>query len=233
MRLITIDNGNSNPHVGIFQGEELLEVIALKEYSPLADDYILVSDVGYPLPYKASFDLKKIRHNKENPNFLEMPVHYSETLGDDRLFLAYFLFKKLEANELILAIDAGTFITMDVINEKGFHGGFIFPGEQTFLDSYQKGSKLPVVSPRETLANTFPQSTEEAIIGALNIYLDSILETVINKAAPSRIVITGGSQEIIKNKILKLNLVNQLETDPHLIHQALALIYQHHLHSKA
>ncbi len=232
MRLITIDNGNSNPHVGIFQNEKLIKVIPLKEYSQLADDYLLVSDVGSPLSLKASFDLKKIRHTKENPKFLDMPVQYSETLGDDRLFLAYFIFKNLKSKEAVLAIDAGTFITMDLINEKGFQGGFIFPGEKTFLNSYQKGSKLPVVDQRVALENAFALSTEEAIFGALNIYLDSILETVIKKAAPARIIITGGSHEIIENKILNLNLVNQLESDPHLIHRALALIYQRYLRSK-
>ncbi|MGZ3786965.1 MAG: type III pantothenate kinase [Bacteriovorax sp.] len=234
MRLITVDNGNTNPHVGIYQDDLLLSVIPLKDYSPLKEDFIIVSDVGAPLSFGPSFDLKTKRHTKENPNFFDMPVHYSETLGDDRLILGYFLFKNVKkADEKILAIDAGTFITMDIITPEGFQGGYIFPGLNTFLAAYAKGSRLPVLPERKVAINELPHSTEEAILGAADYYLDAILEKVIKKTSPSKIVITGGSLDVIKNKIDKLNLKVQLETGPHLIHSALYLIYQNHLRLKA
>lgn len=230
MRLITVDNGNTNPHVGIFSDGKLSSVIPLKEYSPLQDDFIIASDVGAPLSFKPSFDLKAKRHTKTNPNFFDMPVHYAETLGDDRLVLGYLLFKNIkDTNERILAIDAGTFITMDLITSSGYMGGFIFPGLKTFLSSYERGSKLPILSKNNLTIKDLPHTTEEAILGAADVYLDSVLESVIKKTSPCKIVITGGSLEVIKNKIEKLNLKVQLESDPHLIHSALALIYHLHL----
>lgn len=230
MRLITVDNGNTNPHVGIFENDLLSSVIPLKEYTQQKDDFILVSDVGAPLSFKPSFDLKTKRHTKENPHFFDMPVHYSETLGDDRLFLGYMLFKKIKkSDEKILAIDAGTFITMDVVSSKGFMGGYIFPGLTTFLFSYARGSKLPVLTENRSNKNDLPHSTEEAILEAADNYLDAILEKIIKKASPSKIFITGGSLELIKNKIEKLSLKVPLEMDPHSIHSSLALIYQNHL----
>jgi type III pantothenate kinase len=234
MRLITVDNGNTNPHVGIHENGKLLSVVPLKEYIPAKDDFILISDVGAPLSFPASFDLKTKRHTKENPFFFEMPVHYAETLGDDRLITGYMAFKKIKTpNEKVLVIDAGTFITMDVVTEKGFNGGYIFPGLKTFLSSYGKGSRLPLLPEKRIDLKDLPKTTEEAILGAADLYLDAILESTIKKASPNKILLTGGSFELIRYKIEKLNLKVQLELAPHLIHSALALIYQHHLHSKS
>jgi type III pantothenate kinase len=228
MRIITVDNGNTNPHVGIFQDERLQKIIPLKEFIPLNEDFILTSNVGEPLHFKPSFNFKdKFKNNF----FFDMPVNYSETLGDDRLIIALALFEKLKTNESILSIDAGTFITLDLINHSGFQGGFIFPGVTTFLSSYQKGSLLPLLKIKNDFElNELPHSTEDAILGATEIYLNSILENIIKKINPNKIIITGGSIELIKNKIVKLSLSKvQLETVPHLIHLSLFEIYQNHL----
>ena len=234
MRIVTIDNGNSHPTVGIFENEKLSYVIELNQYQTQENDFILISDVGSALSIKPSFDLKKKRHSKDHPFFFEMPVHYSDTLGDDRLYLAYSLFKAIPDNsQSVLAIDAGTFITIDLINAKGFQGGFIFPGVDLFLSSYKSGAKLPKLDSKEMSSTTLPHSTEEAILMANNLYIENILESIIKKTSPSKIVITGGSSEFIKNKIEKLNLEVQLETVHHSIHLALFLIFQHHLRSTA
>ena len=235
MRIITVDNGNTNPHVGIFQEQKLVSVVPLKDFSLLPDDFILVSDVGAPLPFAPSFDLKSIRSNNVEHNFFDMPVLYSKSLGADRLIGSYYIFHHLKPLERVLLIDAGTFITMDLINENGFSGGFIFPGINTFLDSFQKGAQLGRFDLRPDFhLEGLPHSTEEAILGAADNYLDSILESIIKKTSPSKIVLTGGSLEVIKNKILKLNSLKvQLDLIPHLLHSSLFLIHQHHLRPKA
>lgn len=235
MRIITVDNGNTNPHVGIFQDETLVKIIPLKDYTYSSDDFIIASDVGKSLPFKPSLDLKALRIKAASGFiFFNMPVHYAETLGDDRLVSAFALFQQLKPTEKILVVDAGTFITMDLIDKSGFLGGTIFPGVQTFLSSYQKGNHLPLlkIEPEKESTN-LPRSTEEAIRSAADIYLESVLESVIKKTSPSKIVITGGSSELVEAKILKLNLPKvQLEMNRHLIHSSLFLIYQYHLRSK-
>jgi type III pantothenate kinase len=234
MRIITVDNGNTNPHVGIFQDQKIEAIVPLKDFTPLADDFILISDVGASLPFKASFDLKAVRSLNENGAFFDMPIHYSETLGDDRLIGAYYIFKHINPNEVVLLIDAGTFITMDLIGPKGFLGGFIFPGINVYLSSYREGSRLKALSPKKDFKmNGLPHSTEEAILSAADCYLSSILERVIKSTSPSKIIITGGSLELVKNKIIELNLSKvPLETNPHLLHSSLFLIFQNHLHPK-
>ena len=59
MRIVTIDNGNSHPTVGIFENEKLSYVIELNQYQTQENDFILISDVGSALSIKPSFDLKK------------------------------------------------------------------------------------------------------------------------------------------------------------------------------
>jgi len=94
MRIITIDNGNSNPHVGIFVDDKLTAVIPLSHFSPQSDDFIIASNVGKPLSFTVSYDLSQHRPLKNNSHYFDMPVYYSETLGDDRLITAYGIFQK-------------------------------------------------------------------------------------------------------------------------------------------
>lgn len=231
MRVITIDNGNTNPHVGIFEKQKLTAVVPLKSFVPLADDILIASDVGAPLNLTLSIDLKSRRHTKDHPYFLDMKVHYAETLGDDRLICGYYAYKKIKhEKEKILLIDAGTFITMDVITSKGFEGGYIFPGVKTFLGSYGKGAQLPVLNNKDYAAKELPHTTEEAILGAKEIYLDSILKGIVQQTMPSKIFITGGAGDFIMRKLSELSLKVPLESDPHLIHSALFLIQQSLLH---
>lgn len=229
MRLITIDNGNTFPTVGIHTSSKLEEVIALASYQAEKNDYVLISNVGKPLSIKASFDLKSKRSKNA---FFDMPVDYSESLGDDRLISSYHIFKKIFGSEKILIIDAGTFITCDLISSKGFLGGHIFPGINRFLESYGNSAQLPTLK-KEDLKNfalgtnhTLPHNTQEAILAAAIIYLQSSLEKIIKTHSPDRIVLTGGSALEIKNLI---SLKVPFELDHHLIHLALSTLYHLHL----
>ncbi len=236
MRIITIDNGNSNPHVGIFQDEKKPIIIPLINYKYLDNDFILISDVGLPLLVKPSADLKSLRlPTTFGFNFLGMPVHYANTLGDDRLICAYDTFKKMSGPSKTLIIDSGTFITMDLLDETGFLGGYIFPGVNLFLASYHKGSNLKNFEIKKDFSQIdyLPKTTEEAILGATDIYLVSILESLIKKNSPNKIVLTGGNCVFMKNKIENLNLSKApLDMNPHLIHSALFEIAQTHFHPK-
>jgi type III pantothenate kinase len=157
-----------------------------------------------------------------------MKVHYAETLGDDRLVTSYYVFNKIKGSEKILLIDAGTFITCDFISEEGFLGGYIFPGVDRFLESYAHSAQLPHLSKRElsSAKEALPHSTPEAILEATHLYLKSVLQELINKNAPDKIIFTGGTSKYISDLI---NSKVQSETVHHLVHLGLSLIYQNHL----
>jgi pantothenate kinase type III len=225
MRLITIDNGNTHPNVGIFNDGVLQGVVPLDQYSPAQGDYVLIASVGFALTLKPSFDLKSKR---TKTHFFDMKVNYAETLGDDRLIASYGLFKKMKKDEKILLVDAGTFITTDLVTSEGFQGGYIFPGITRFLKTYTESAQLPSLSKDMLFKgdDEIPHTTNDAILKATTIYLKSSIEEVIRKTSPDKIIFTGGNATDIKNLI---SLKVHSETDRHLIHSALLLIHDLHL----
>lgn len=225
MRLITIDNGNTNPNVGIHDNGLLKSVVELAKYTQEKSDFILISSVGQTLSIKPSFDLKSRR---TKTHFFDMPVNYSETLGDDRMIAAYGVFKNLKDNETAMVIDAGTFITCDYVTKDGFQGGYIFPGINRFLKTYSESAQLPHLSKDQLFKGNdeLPHTTDEAILKATEMYLKSAVLEAIKKTSPGKVVFTGGSAEEIK-KSLSLEVRSDLNL--HLIHSALSLIHQLHL----
>lgn len=225
MRLVTIDNGNTHKRVGFFTEGVLTDVVPFDQYTQDSNDFILISSVGQPLSVKPSFDLKTKR---SKTHFFDMKVSYSETLGEDRLIAGYGVFKKLKQNEKALVIDAGTFITCDLVTSDGFEGGYILPGLSRFLKTYGDSVNLPTLSESKLFTGKaeLPHNTEEAIFKATEIYLKSSIEEIIRLTAPDKVVFTGGSADVVKNAI---SLKVRSESDRHLIHLALSLIHQFHL----
>lgn len=228
MKLITIDNGNTNPSFGIFSDGVLQSVAPLDQYIHAKEDYVLIASVGYALPFKSNFDLESKR---SKTHFFDMKVNYTETLGEDRLIAGYKIFKEIKNNEKILVIDAGTFITMDLITNDGFEGGYIFPGLSRFLKTYTESAQLPSLSQDMLFKGNddIPHTTEDAILKATELYLKACVEEIINKTSPDKVVLTGGSANDIK-KLISLKVHSEM--DRHLIHSALSLIFDLHLHQE-
>ena len=93
--IYTIDNGNSNPHVGVFKNETPDRVVPLKDFKADAESFrAIISNVGPKLTFDPKFEEKllDIKSLRDEKTFLDMPVNYTETLGMDRLCNAYFVF---------------------------------------------------------------------------------------------------------------------------------------------
>ncbi len=213
--IYTIDNGNSNPHVGIFKEGQLEKVVPLKDCQfNEADSEIIISSVGRDinLPEKNIIDIKDLRSEKF---FLDMPVNYSLTLGMDRLACAYWVFKNHVKNqERVLLIDAGTFTTYDLISSKGHEGGFIFPGLQTFLKTYAAGANLPILDLKNIDLRDevkLPHLTEDAIGEATKVYFQMTFQSLLETFKPDLIITTGGEGKYFSEACFI----------PHLIHLAL------------
>lgn len=224
MRIITFDIGNSNPHFGIYENSKLQNILPIDSYQFQKGDQRIICSVKKNITIEHEFNLSDY---KNNSHFFDMPFHYSESIGIDRLTVAYKVFKNIKSSTLV--IDAGTFMTIDLVdNVEGFKGGWIFPGIKTFLSSYQRGELLPILN---FGVNSFrvPQSTEEAINNACHVFLKSVLTETFQSTSPSKIVITGGSGKIIFELLKEINLKVELQLDPTLIHDSMYLIHQNHL----
>jgi type III pantothenate kinase len=238
--IVTYDLGNSNPHLGLYVGGELKTITPQDKFFSkyLKNDWkdwtFVISQVGkeneFSSQISASREIFTVKKFRKNNLIGDMPIHYQESLGDDRLIQSFYLYKNSNAKNILL-IDAGTFITFDFINRsdcKGFLGGYIFPGIKSFLKSYEKGAKLPFLDHQEIPweNNSIPETTNEAILSATRIYIESVLKYIDKSLRDDfEIVITGGDSQKILNILMKFSN-KSLKTKPELIHHALFFAYQ-------
>lgn len=234
MRLVTIDNGNTNPNVAIHEEGVIKIVMPLDQYQKQNDDFVLISSVGKTLSIHPTYDLKTKR---AADSFFDMPVNYSPSLGEDRLVAAYGVFKTIKGKEKVLVIDAGTFLTCDLVSSQGFLGGFIFPGIERLLSTYTQSAQLPAISREEFSASieknkthSLAHDTHEAILSAVKIFYVSMFKELMEQHSPDRIILTGGSA---KDMSLLFSSKVRSELAHHLIHSALRLIFELHLQAKS
>jgi type III pantothenate kinase len=234
--LLTIDNGNTNPHVGIFKENVFYRSMPFKDFlsQRLLPEKIpgIISDVGRSEDFfrkmcSPYIDVNSLRKEK---SFLDMPVNYSLTLGADRLCQSYYIYKNYLQNDddLHLLIDAGTFTTVDFISTKGYLGGFIFPGTQTLLSSYDKGSKLSVLNAGSIALSEniiIPQDTNSAIANAIKFIHQATYQKFLSEYPITKVFFTGGfgknHMDIFKREADDL----PLSYEENIIHFSLQEIY--------
>jgi len=136
---------------------------------------------------------------------LGLPIEYPhpEQIGQDRLALAFGTLANYGAPAV--AIDLGTAVTFDVINQRGaYAGGIIAPG-LALMTRYlhEQTALLPALDPNDLLVSAgIGTSTIEAMkigcatgfAGMIRAILDRLLEELRQRGeGNARIVATGGS----------------------------------------
>jgi type III pantothenate kinase len=234
---LTFDIGNTNQTVSIFdKNEKFIKKIPFDKISTLTKEYKLtiantfgcVSSVKdsnlIDIPFKHQLSRKLLLHKK----FLEMPVNYSETIGDDRLVNAYFLFKQNLKSKVV--IDAGTFTTIDFVDENGLHGGYILPGINELKNTYKQGENLKRFIDKSSLVKGYtkqtPQDTAVAIEQGILASFYFPIKGLIKQFNPEQVIVTGGNGEDVAQflKEAAQNSNYTLQYGPELIHRSLCFI---------
>ncbi len=232
--LLTIDLGNSHPTAGLFIDHQLQTLLPWKQAEKWTHRYpFIISSVQTELPCSLKSNDLRIRHQPfhQNRTFAGMPIQYTSTLGEDRLVQAAYLFNTQKKNDLqkgLLLIDAGTFITVDHINHKGFLGGHILPGVQTLLDSYSKGARLPHFY-KEELTTVFsnpnkqapPQTTKEAVQDSIRRLYQLFFIDLLKQFTFGKVIYTGGDGSFLKDNLSSTQESKNIQVIPHLIHHSL------------
>ncbi|MCF8058731.1 MAG: type III pantothenate kinase [Bacteriovoracaceae bacterium] len=209
----TFDIGNSHPHAGSFQNGTLKEVspFSLSDIDQLANGQNkIVCSVSKKVASSAIFQ-------NFGESFKGMPVHYSATLGHDRLALASLAYHWLQKEVII--IDAGTFITVDCVSLDGFIGGYIIPGITTLLKTYQNGEQLFTAQLETSNNQQWPKNTQEAISCGSKLLVDALFEKIATLTNNKSVILTGGSADLLA-PYLKPAFI-----EPHLIHYSLYFQY--------
>lgn len=232
--IYTFDFGNSNPKVGIWKDEILCKTVLLNQLkldNEINNLIFLKSSVrpnqDQQILKELNIEFEDFIQFRKEKSFLDMPVNYSLTLGEDRLFQAYYLYKNCisKNSKNIILIDSGTFTTIDYINTKGFIGGYIIPGNQIYLDIYkQRGEQLNQFKASELgQSNQIPNSTQCAILNSLPTLLKSFYQDLHNKNPHNKYIITGGGS-VLHQQIL--SKITNSDVNNGLIHKSLHYIHQ-------
>lgn len=233
--LVTIDFGNTNPHAGLFQklqGDwKLIKVCPFAELALYLDQLqmtphnsqLVLSEVKAReedlKPFlEQGFLLTRVKDYWRGQRFAGMPVEYAQTLGEDRLIQAFYVFKKLKSNTLL--IDAGTFVTMDVVTRTGFSGGYIVPGARIYGETFQQGELLKSVSLNHSLSAELPHATSEAMRDGYLAFA-ALAQKLVIEHKLDKILITGGNSSLWEQIFDELKASEIVEVEVNLIHLAL------------
>ena len=147
--------------------------------------------------------IKKVLENLDNWIDLAAHVdmkHYYETMGVDRIFAC-------EAIDNGVIIDAGSAITVDVVENGVFQGGFIYPGTIAMNQTYKNiSSALEYPFNYKLDLQTLPKNSRDAISYG---YLKTLYAEVTSYKKD--IYVTGGDAELLldifSNATLEKNLI--------------------------
>ena len=217
MNLI-VDIGNNSAKFFLFQGKQIIlhtrrtngAYDIIKEWSTqYTIDKAIVSSVldltedekGYfrELPYPV------IWFSHESPSPLTIKYSTPHTLGTDRLAAAIGAWSEAEGRN-ILIIDAGSAITIDVVDRNGnYLGGNISPGIRMRLNAlHEFTGKLPLVE-EEGDTPFIGYNTETAIrsgvVGGISYEIDGCISAIKEKYGDVLVFLTGGDENPLKNSI--------------------------------
>ena len=213
---LIIDIGNTRGKAGVFNGDQLVDVLTFEGQDTESVDALLnkwpVSRLG--VSSVADWADQWIRNLGEQMSFVllidrQTPVPIGnayatpETLGSDRLAAATGAWSEFSGRHCLI-VDAGTCLTADVVDDRGvFLGGNISPGIDMRLRAmYSFTARLPLAEKCATDA-LIGRSTDEALRnGALQgaQFEVSALCGALRKIWPALIVVlTGGDANYFVN----------------------------------
>lgn len=229
--ILTINIGNTNQSFSLFDSNNCissnqeihhLESFITRTNLSAENTLCLVSSVKDSQIPKLPFKAQMIRDFFSDKTFIDMPVDYSSTLGDDRLVVSFHLFHKSQTPKII--IDSGSFTTIDIIDSSGFMGGYILPGLKLIESSYQSGEKL--IEHAKKMTNTevlnLPHNTQEAIQAGIKLTYLAPIEAIIVQYPKHEIYLTGGNAKLLESRFSSRNA--SIHTDENLVHTALYFI---------
>lgn len=225
MNLI-IDIGNTRIKTALFNTGQIVD---LKTYSFSAEfeEYIKTwkpdNEVNCIVSTTGSFSqqLKNILNNKfkkviELNGLTNLPFNNlyetKDTQGPDRIAVIAGA-QLLYPGENVLAIDAGTAITFDFIDNAGnYMGGNISPGlEMRFKALNTFTDKLPLYS-KDEKSELLGKSTQEAIVFGVQNSMVFEIEQYIARLSKNyenlRTIITGGDADFFANKLKNIIFVD-------------------------
>lgn len=149
----------------------------------------------------------------------QMGYHTPETLGPDRLAAAAAAWVRYGSSPRnLLALDAGTAITYDVVASPGvFLGGPIGPGPALLQQALHRGTaqlpEVPLTLPEEVVGRSTREALQSGILYGFLDSVDGMLRRIAERLGePPVVVATGGWAPFLHEHLRRIDVV-----DPHLV----------------
>jgi type III pantothenate kinase len=214
---LVVDIGNTNTKLAIYEDQKKISVSRINDLNCKDLEKELI---GFNIKKTIISSVKKLPANISNLFFsditfvhilsdksrLPFKIEYTtpQTLGTDRLAAVAGAFNLFPGEE-VMVIDAGTAITFDYLSADTYKGGNISPGLAMRFKALNKFTdRLPLESPGSNYTNP-GQNTRDAILAGVItgvIYeINEYIRTFESRHTSTKIILTGGDSEFIKDKI--------------------------------
>ena len=234
MRNLTIDIGNTNSKVAVFDNRTLLfhEVFPTLEeqrLSGLIAEYqvenSIISNVNHAQGALVAFLQSATRYvpfSVEKNTGIQNNYRSAATLGLDR-WAKLIAVQQLYAGQPSFIIDMGTCITYDFLNtEAAYHGGSISLGIQMRFNALAHYTgKLPLVKWTHDYSIPAGTDTQTAIISGVLQGVRNELEGYITEKYREnntlKVMVTGGDAQFLLEQFKNNIFAGQLVHDPYLV----------------
>ncbi|MEO0184446.1 MAG: type III pantothenate kinase [candidate division WOR-3 bacterium] len=226
--ILTLDVGNTNIHIGVYQNERLIkaELMETKKYFDrnllrrLFNQYNIegvgIASVVPTLNQRLRECIEKVYDIK--PIFissgLKLPVKIAyKQLGADRIANVCAGFFRYHTDLIIFSF--GTAVTGDVISKKGVHlGGIIMPGIKTQIWSLSKKTVLVKHTSLSAKINYLGKNTRECVQSGVFYGIVFSIQGFIKKVEKDirtkyQIIATGGWGRKMAKAIPRINKYDQ------------------------
>jgi len=179
--MLLADIGNSRVH--IYNGDEVIHLShkeAIEQYANQELKYITVK-------HQLKEQLESLEKWENISELIQIEGQYS-TMGIDRKALCL-------SHKRGIFVSAGSAITVDVVEEGKYLGGFLLLGLKAYIDAYASISPaLKTELNPQVLLNELPKTTQDAI----SFGIIASIKTLIEKyQAEKQLYISGGDGKLL------------------------------------
>jgi type III pantothenate kinase len=240
--LLVADVGNTQTHLGTFEGSELVEhwryatvrtstadelgaavrtLLALRglTFADL-DASIVSSTVPQLRPEWSEMATRYLGHDIQvvGPGLRTgMSIRYDNPreIGPDRLVNAVAAYDKVGGAAVV--VDFGTAVTHDVVSASGeYLGGVIFPGVEISLEALTERAaalpKIDLTEPRGVIGKTTVDAIRSGVLYGFAGMVDGILERLHDELGDSHAIATGGLASAVVPYCRRIDEVDDLLT---------------------
>ena len=204
---LIIDEGNTRCKLALFQNDSIITEqnqarVEDLQWANITASKVLFSSVRRSeTPDFLQHQFPELYH-WDNDGNLPFPSRYQtpKTLGRDRIANVMALHFLTTKNVAKVAIDFGSCITIDIVNQEGIYtGGSISPGFTMQLKAlHNYTGQLPLIEPN-TAEKDWGDSTASSILTGvmkgINKMIIAMMEDISNQYEPVEFHITGGESK--------------------------------------